>query len=239
MNSTIDYSLILPCFNEATHFHDSVAQILSSLSASRYRYEIIFVDDKSGDNTRKMIAAVCKKNRNCRYVFHTKNLGRGAAVRTGILLSKAPIVGYIDIDCEVSPSYIPTFVQAIKQHKADIVVGKRIYRTNASSFMRMVLSVGYMKITDVLLHTQGIDTESGYKFFDRRAFLSVLATIKNQQWFWDTESIILSLRKGLRVREEPVLFLRRADKHSSVRIIPDTWEYIKNILMFYKKSKSI
>lgn len=235
MNRQVDYSLILPCFNEASHFRGSVAQILSVLSLSRYRYEIIFVDDGSSDATRKMIESVCKKNPNCRYVFHKKNIGRGAAVATGILESNAPIVGYMDIDCEVSPFYIPSFVQILMEHRADIVIGKRIYRTHVSSIVREVLSVGYRTLVSHLLGTDGIDTESGYKFFDKKAFLPVLAAIHNQHWFWDTESIVLSKRRGLRIVEVPVLFLRRTDKQSSVRLISDTLDYVKNVWKFYRR----
>lgn len=237
MKHSIDFSLILPCFNEAAHFRESVAQILSSLSVSRYRWEVIFVDDGSTDSTRKLITAVCRKNRQCRYVFHPENLGRGAAVTTGMHNAHGTIVGYIDIDCEVSPLYIPSFVEMIIAKKADVVVGKRIYQTSVSSLVRWILSVGYRSVAGLFLATDGIDTESGYKFFRKKTFLPVLATIRNQGWFWDTESIVRSKRFGLRIREIPVLFIRRSDKKSSVRIVRDTAVYIGALIRFLEESK--
>ena len=235
MKKQPNVSVILPCFNETAVFDASVKLIVRTLSASRFSFELIFVDDGSSDGTRKLIKQACRTHPHCRYVIHEKNKGRGAAVTTGILHSNAPIVGYMDIDCEVSPLYIPSFVQMIKKREADIVVGKRIYRTTLFSLVREALSVGYRIIARVFLQTGGIDTESGYKFFDKKKFLPVLSSIVNQGWFWDTECVALSQKKGLRVVETPVLFVRRNDKHSSVRIIPDTLEYLKNVWTFYRR----
>lgn len=233
MTSTPHYSLILPCYNEGAHFFGSVADILSSLSLFRYRYEVIFVDDGSTDGTKRKILAVCKKNSQCRYVFHLKNKGRGAAVTTGIRSAAAAIVGYMDIDGEVPALYMPRLVEIISNGHADVVVGKRVYRTNFSSLVREIASVLYRTMVNFLFHTHGIDTESGYKCFRKKVFLPVLDTIKSTHWFWDTESIVLSQHQGLVVKEVPVLFIRRIDKSSSVRLLPDTLSYCKNIWELY------
>ena len=232
----IDITLILPCFNEISVFDESVRLIFQTLLPSNFTYEFLFVDDGSSDGTRTLIEKVCKKEKLCRFIFHDKNRGRGAAVMTGIHQARGSIVGYMDIDCEVSPIYIPNCIQLIQEHQADIVVGKRIYRTSFSSIFREVLSVGYRWIANQLLKTGGIDTESGYKFFNKKKFLPVMKTIQNRHWFWDTESIVRSLRRGLRVREVPVLFNRREDKQSSVRIVRDTYLYFIELFRFVRES---
>lgn len=230
-----DVSLVLPCFNEEPVFAGSVQFILSTLQSSTYSFEIIFVDDGSTDRTRALITRVCQKNHSCRFIFHPQNKGRGAAVTTGILVAKGDVVGYIDIDLEVSPVYIPDIVSLIKSGKADVVVGKRVYRTSIGSIVREVLSVGYRNLARVCIRTGGVDTESGYKFFNRKKFLPVVQTIKDQRWFWDTESVVRSRHAGLHVVEVPVLFIRRFDKVSSVHIIRDTMEYFGNIWRFRKE----
>ena len=233
MNTRPDFSLILPCCNEESVFDASVQSIVSILYNSRVSFEIIFVDDLSHDATRQLIRKACQKNSFCRYLFHPKNIGRGGAVASGIRLSRGDIVGYMDIDCEVSPVYLPQMISLVRSGKADIVVGKRIYRTSLISIIREVLSLGYKTIITVLFKTHGIDTESGYKVFYKKTFLPVLSAIRSNGWFWDTESIVLSQRKNVRIVEIPVLFMRRFDKKSSVRLVGDSWEYIKNVWELY------
>jgi len=235
MKKHIDLSLILPCFNEHAVFEKSVACILSTLKDSSYTFEIIFVDDGSSDDTRMLITNVCKTQTSCTYILHTQNDGRGAAVTDGIRIAKGDVVGYIDIDLEVSPVYIPDIVSLIKKGDADVVVGNRIYRTSAGSMIREILSVGYRKLSDWIIGTGGVDTESGYKFFNRKRFLPVLKTIKDKRWFWDTESIVRSRKIGLVIKEVPVLFIRRFDKVSSVHIIRDTLTYFWDIWRFRKE----
>ena len=75
-----------------------------------------------------------KKNKHMRAVFHSRNMGRGSAVRDGLLEATGTVAGFIDIDCEVSPLYIPHMVDLIMKRKADVVIGRRFYRTNRRYF---------------------------------------------------------------------------------------------------------
>lgn len=226
----IDLSLILPCYNEAGLFTDSVRRIRETLDASRLSYEIIFVDDHSADNTPALI-----KKTGLRAVFHSINMGRGKTVTDGIKAAKGTVVGYIDIDCEVSPVYIPEMVTLILQKKADVVIGKRFYRTSPSSIFREVLSRGYQWLSDKMIGTGGLDTETGYKFFARRKIVPILSKTEHPGWFWDTEIMVFAKRAGLKIIEVPVLFLRRFDKHSSVNIIRDTMDYCVHLWRFRRR----
>ena len=108
------YTLILPCFNEEEHILESVDKIIEILDVSKYLYELILIDDKSTDNTANLIKEIKHKYpTRVRAYFHRYNLGRGATVTEGIKLAKTNIVGFIDIDMEVSPVYIPQMVKLI------------------------------------------------------------------------------------------------------------------------------
>jgi len=228
--SAVDLSLILPCYNETPVFVDSVAHIASVLDRSTLTYEIIFVDDCSRDTTPNLIRDAVRHTRRYRALFHKWNMGRGRTVADGIALARGTVVGYIDIDCEVSPVYIPSIVSLIQDKKADVVVGERIYRSSFGSFVREVLSIGYRRLVSTLLPTGGIDTESGYKFFNRTRIVPVSKKTLDPHWFWDTEIIVRSQLAGLRIQQVPVLFLRRFDKQSSVHILADTISYLRSIL---------
>lgn len=237
---TIDFSLILPCYNEEPIFENNVKHILKVLEQSTLNFEVIFVDDKSKDRTKKLIQKVCKLNpKKVRALYHEKNKGRGATVVDGILAANGVVVGYMDIDCEVSPIYISEIVNLILENSADVVLGKRIYRTTFKSLIREILSFGYQAFANIMLDTDNLDTESGYKFFNRKKIMPLLKYADHNHWFWDTQIVILAKRKGLKIREVPVLFLRRFDKISSVRIFADVWDYCVNIFKFRRQLKRI
>ncbi|MBI3577136.1 glycosyltransferase family 2 protein [Candidatus Gottesmanbacteria bacterium] len=231
----IDVSLVLACYNEEPVFAGSVARIVKTLQQNPWSFEIIFVDDKSGDDTASAINQVCKTYSFCRAIYHKANTGRGRTVGDGIRAAAGTVVGYIDIDLEVSPVYISDMVSLILENSADVVIGKRVYRTSPSSILREVLSRGYQWLSDQTVGTGGMDTETGYKFFNRKKILPILAKTVRPGWFWDTEIMVYARGAGLRIVEYPVLFLRRIDKESSVRIIEDTWDYLVNLWNFRRR----
>src|SRR5258708_1835501 len=100
-NTTIDLSLVIPCYNEASHLEESAAELLRVLEQLRYNYEVVFVDDASRDETQEIIKGICRRSPTCRHIFHERNLGRGAAFKTGYRATTGRITGFIDIDLEV------------------------------------------------------------------------------------------------------------------------------------------
>ena len=235
MKAKIDLTLVLACFNETDVFTASVARIVDVLKTSKLSYEIIFVDDCSMDKTPELIARACKRYAHCTALYHERNYGRGRTVADGFYKAKGEVVGFIDIDCEVGPEYIPQLVSVIAQRKADVVIGKRVYRTSSGSIIREILSRGYQWLSDVMIGTGGLDTETGYKFFRKNAILPVLETMIYAGWFWDTEIMVRSKRAKLRIVEVPVVFIRRFDKQSSVNIISDTADYLINLWNFRRQ----
>lgn len=235
----IDFSLVIPCFNESLIFTESYLHIKRVLDGSRLSYELIFVDDTSSDDTPLQIIDVVARDRTCHAIFHRKNTGRGGAVMDGIREARGTIVGYIDIDCEVSPAYIPDIVHTMEEEKCDMVVGERRYRTEWGSLLRVILSRGYKMMIRLFLDTGGVDTESGYKFFRRKSILPILKFCRDTQWFWDTEIVVLSRNAGLRIVQYPVLFIRRFDKESSVHVIPDILGYLRSIWKYKMTDRSL
>lgn len=228
-----DIGLVLACYNEAGHFQSSMREILAVLDATRWTYEIIFVDDGSKDETRALIDAFIADHptRMLKRIFHEKNTGRGGAVSDGFRACNAPIVGYIDIDLELHARYIPSAVLAIERG-ADVVVAWRVYKFNLLSLDRYIMSQGYHLIEQQLLGLPLHDTESGYKFFRRERLLPLLDEIEDQGWFWDTEVVSRAQRRGYKITEFPALFVRRLDKKSTVHGIRDSIVYLDRLLRY-------
>lgn len=229
----IDISLILPCFNEGSIFEESVPEIVSVLKATGKKWEIIFVEDKSEDLTKESIKKFSKIIKNSRVLFHTVNQGRGKSVADGIKVARGEICGYLDVDLEVPAYYIPLFVREIEKGGAEMVVAKRFYEGGRlESLIRYLASKLYALGVSLIINIPVEDTEAGYKFFRRKSILPVLEKVKNKHWFWDTEICARAYIAGIKIHQIPVLFIRRSDKKSTVKILPDTFDYIKNLFKF-------
>lgn len=226
----VDLSIIVPCYNEGPTFESSVKKIIEVLKTQKKKWEMIFVEDKSVDDTKKTVEKLTQIYKNIRVIFHKKNAGRGKSVSDGIKTAKGNICGYLDIDLEVSEKYIPLFVKEIEQG-SDLVVGKRFYEGGGlNSILRFLASKIYAIAVKYIVDIPVEDTETGYKFFRRTKILPILAKVKSNHWFWDTEICALAHWNGLSITQIPVLFKRRYDKKSTVILIPDTIDYIKNLI---------
>ena len=233
-----DVSLVLACYNEAEIFNNSVDRIIKALSKTDYTWEIIFVDDKSQDNTKALIKKVLKKypRHNLSAYYHSANQGRGKTVVDGFKKAQGKIIGYIDIDLEIDEWYLPKFFAAIEAGN-DVASAWRIYDFKLTRLHRWLGSKGYVLLRRLILGLPYKDTEGGYKFFKRTKLLPLLKKVKHQDWFFDTEIMTLSYKHKLKVVEIPVAFVRRFDKISTVRFIPDTLKYLKNLISYSFKFK--
>ncbi len=230
----IEFSLILPCYNEGATLEKSVGDIMKVIKNLKLSSEIIFVEDKSTDDTKKSVEKLVANTKGSRAIYHKKNEGRGKAVGDGIRASYGEICGYIDVDCEISPSYIPVFISEIK-NGSDMAVGMRFYENSLKSTHRVILSNAYSFVVSKLLDIPIADTESGYKFFRRSKILPVLKKTRDSHWFWDTEICARASLAGLKIEELPVFFRKRAEKQSTVKIFSDSIDYLKKIVKFRKE----
>ncbi|KKR88139.1 MAG: Glycosyl transferase family 2 [Candidatus Curtissbacteria bacterium GW2011_GWA1_41_11] len=224
-----EVSIVLSCYNEGPTLENSIQRVVSILKKQRWSWEIIFVEDKSTDDTKQTIDKICNDPKNCNVIYHSKNQGRGKSVSDGIKAAKGEICGYIDVDLEVSEKYIPLFIQEVEKGN-ELVVGKRFYEGGLKHLTRVIVSRVYAIALKKIIDLPIDDTEAGYKFFNRIKILPIISKVKSKHWFWDTEICAQAHRKGLKVTQLPVLFIRRVDKKSTVRLIPDTIDYLKNLI---------
>jgi glycosyltransferase involved in cell wall biosynthesis len=226
-------SLVLACYNEAEHLRASFAEIRDTLEQVLFPFEILFVDDRSRDSTREILAAITAEHPRLqlRTILHETNRGRGASVSDGFRAARGAITGYIDVDLEVHSRYIPSLVRAIDRG-ADVATLRRIYAFQIRSLDRYFMSRGYSFLVRRLLGVDFADTETGYKFFRRETVLPLLDEIQDSGWFWDTEFMVRAARRGLRVVEIPGAYIRRQDKTSTVRGVRDSLRYFAQLVRF-------
>lgn len=237
MNKT-DFSLILACYNEGPTFEDNVGKIIGELKKLKGSWEVIFVEDKSSDETREKVEALSGKIRNSKLILHKVNTGRGKAVRDGIAAARGEICAFIDVDCEISPSYIPVFIEEIKKGN-DMAIATRFYENQPHALARVISSKAYSLIVSTLIKTPFADTEAGFKFFRKSRIAPIIAKSRDDGWFFDTEICMLAHFAGLKISQVPVLFIRREDKKSTVRLIPDSIGYLRKLFRFKAKYKNM
>lgn len=226
-------SLVVACYNEEDVLEESVAEVFETLDAFGRPWEIVFVDDKSGDRTRELLARLVAAHpeRDLRVILHERNQGRGATVSDGFRAARGEVTGYLDIDLEVHSRYIPSLVRAIEKG-ADVATLRRVYLFRLRALDRELMSRGYSWLVKRFLGVPLHDTETGYKFFRRERLLPLLDVVRDPGWFWDTEIMVRAFRAGLVIREIPGAFVRRFDKTSKVSGIRDSIAYFMKLWRF-------
>ena len=165
-------SIVIPCFNE----RDTIREVISRVRAARVEsMEIIVVDDCSTDGTRSIlerdIAPLVTK-----IVYHERNLGKGASLRTGIREATGRIVMIQDADLEYDPIEYPRLIEPILKHGADAVFGSRFAGGSAHRvlyFWHMVANRMLTLASNCMTNLNLTDMETGYKVFRREVIQSI------------------------------------------------------------------
>ena len=113
-------SVIVPVYNESA----TIEELLGRLRGAPFEKEIIIVDDYSTDGTREIL----KKETGIVYMQHDRNMGKGAAIRTGIRYATGDVIIIQDADLEYDPNEIPKVVRPILSGDSDIAYGSRFMR---------------------------------------------------------------------------------------------------------------
>src|SRR4029079_11661592 len=120
-------SLVLPCYKDAPHLRRTVERIVQTLELLRLPFEVILVNDASPDDTGEVANQIASEPgaKSIRVIHHEVNLGRGAAFVSGARAATGEIVGYLDVDLEVSSVYLLECVSLIAHDDLDMALGQR------------------------------------------------------------------------------------------------------------------
>jgi len=239
MSKSVDISMVIACYNEASHIEKSLPELCAVLDKSGLTYELVIIDDCSQDNTVEALHQLCGERKNVVFRAHEQNVGRGGTVAEGFHLSSGQVIGYLDIDLEIGPWYLFPALEKLKSEGLDGVIAHRVYKLDVhpTILVRQWMSFGFRKLSHFLLRIPQTDVAGGFKFFKRDKILPIVAQCESTHWFWDTELVYLADRAGLNIGEIPVLFLRRPAKESTVRMIPDTLRQLRETFGLLRRSR--
>jgi glycosyltransferase involved in cell wall biosynthesis len=174
-------SIIIPCYNEVATISEIVKQVLA---IDHQDLEIIVIDDASNDGTRELLEESVKPFV-AKIIYHKKNMGKGAALRSGFKEANGDVVIVQDADLEYNPQNIPKMLELIESGKADVVFGSRFMGGGPHRVLYFWHYMGNKFLTllsNMFTNINLSDMETCYKMF-RREIIQAIEIEENRFGF--------------------------------------------------------
>lgn len=164
-------AFVIPAKNEAPTIERLLGDIEQACAGLK-PFEIIFVDDGSGDDTWALLAEAARTRPHLRLVRHAASCGKSAAIRSGVIAAHAPLVVTLDGDGQNDPAFAPAMVAILEaEPRVGLVAGQRARRGDSGfKLLQSRIANGARK---ALLRDGTRDTACGLKAFRRHVFLAL------------------------------------------------------------------
>lgn len=213
INDTMLLSILIPVFNEKEFF----PEILGRVKATPYDKEIIVVDDCSTDGTRELIRNLPGDGENggdgysvrIKKVFHEKNMGKGAAIRSGLAHVTGDIVLIQDADLEYDPAEYPKLLGPILSGNADVVYGSRFLGGphRVLFFWHYMGNLFVTLLSNMMTNLNLTDMETCYKVFRKEMLEGIV--IKSNRFGFEPEITAKMAKRRARIFEVPISYYGR------------------------------
>jgi len=201
----VKLSIVIPIYNEL----NTLEEVLKRVEATEYDKEIILIDDFSVDGTRDLLKKY--ENRDGYQVhYHSKNKGKGAALRTGFGHVTGDVILIQDADLEYDPGDYPQLLKPIQDKRADVVYGSRFLGGGAHRVHFFWHSVGNKMLTmlsNMFTNLNLTDMETGYKVFTRKVLDKV--TLKCDRFGFEPEFTSKIAKNRFHIYEVPISYSGR------------------------------
>ncbi|MEV7846021.1 glycosyltransferase [Streptomyces cyaneofuscatus] len=168
----LQLSVVVPCFNEAEVLDTFHTALLTVLESTGIPFEICYVDDGSGDATRRLLAALALRDERVHYTAFSRNFGKEAAMLAGLRMSRGAAVVIMDADLQHPPELIPRMLE-LHRHGYDQVIPRR--DRAGEGVVRSTLSHTYYALVRRCMDVELIDGSGDFRLLSRRAVESVLS----------------------------------------------------------------
>ena len=215
----MEVTVIIPVYNEKNNI-ETIIRLVERVGLAQ---EIIVVDDFSVDGTRDLL----RKRKGIKTIFHDKNRGKGAAIRSGLQIASGDVVIIQDADLEYSPEQYPQLIKPIKEKRTSVVYGSRILGKGSflksSYFANRFLTL----LTNILFSSHISDMETCYKVV-RTELLRDLHLISSR-FEIEPEITCKILKRKEKIVEIPISYTgRRKGKKIGVKDgIQAIWNLVK------------
>ena len=185
----------------------NVAEIDEFCKKNFDRYELIVVDDGSSDNTYNMLKDY-EKSLKIKLLRNPVNLGKGAAVKAGIMNAELPLVLFSDIDLATPLEELNKFVKYLPEY--DIIIGSRnhpesVMEVNQSRF-RQFLGKCFPILVNIFIMKDIRDTQCGFKLFKTKVAKEVFSFQTIKGFAFDVEILLIAKKLSYKIKEMPVVW---------------------------------
>ena len=224
-------SVFFPAYNEQDNIGQLTEITVNVLEEIGGEYEVIIVNDGSSDKTGKAAEELARRYPRVQVIHHEKNLGYGAALKTGFASAKNDYIFYTDGDYQFDIRELKKFVALVGL--SDLVVGFRIRKRY--TVYRNVTSFAYNLVLQILFYLQYRDVDCAFKLVPK-SFIDKI-DIESVRFFVDAELLIKAQQLGYSVTEVGVNHYLRETGLTTVkaRTILDT---IKEMIWFYLRMRA-
>lgn len=226
---TLTVDIVLPVFNEAHMFEQSVTKLHKYLASNLpYKWRIVIADNGSTDGTAAIARRLAERYPEIR-LLQLPEKGRGRALKRAWVSSKADILAYMDIDLSTNLDGFKPMIAPLITGDVGLATGSRLMKQSRTTrgFKREFISRCYNRIIRTTMKTKFVDAQCGFKALRRDVAQKLLPHIKDTAWFFDTELLVKAEYNGYKIHEEPVEWIEDTD--SRVDVVKTATEDIKGL----------
>lgn len=219
---SIGCSVVIPAYNEEKRIGSTLERIVAYFNRTQSTFEIIVVDDGSGDGTTRVVTQSLR-GIPYRLIENGANRGKGYSVRQGVLAATGETILFTDADLSTPIEELEKLTRALAQAH-DIAIGSRAVRDSEvrihQNFLRESMGKTFNWIARALSFSGLQDSQCGFKAFRRDVAKSVFGRQKLNGFCFDAEILFLAQRMGYRIKEVGVRW--ENSPQSKVRIVRDS-----------------
>jgi glycosyltransferase involved in cell wall biosynthesis len=224
--------VVIPVYNEERDLPRAITTLQRHLDGWQYEWRLVIADNASTDRTQEVGQELAADPR-VEYVRIPRK-GRGGALRQVWLASGADVVAYMDVDLSTGLDALTPLIDAITKEGYDLSTGSRNMSasTITRSAGRRTLTWGYNTILRVVLRVRFSDAQCGFKAISREAAQRLIPTVEDNNWFFDTELLVVAEKAGYRIKDIAVTWVE--DKDSRVNVRATVWEDLRGVWRLFR-----
>jgi glycosyltransferase involved in cell wall biosynthesis len=234
-NDTLPYrqvsvEVVVPVYNEQDALPKSIPALCAYLETYfPYRWSVVIADNASTDATLAVAEGLAHAYPGVS-VLHLQEKGRGRALKAAWSASEADVVAYMDVDLSTNLwSFLPLVAPLATGH-SDLAIGSRLLRGAAVTrrWKRELISRCYNLLIKAMFGNGFSDAQCGFKAAKRGVAQKLLPVVEDNEWFFDTELLLVAEERGYRISEVPVDWIEDLD--SRVDIASTAKKDVKGLL---------